>query len=130
MATLSAPIDPAPIDPPDTLTTREAADYLGIKPETLYAYASRGLVKGLPGPRGRGRRYRREDLEPLRARSAGPAAQALRYGDPVLETQITRRPRSPSTSDSRVSATTTPSSPFCVVIAFMCASSGSSSVQP
>lgn len=74
---------------PDTLSTQEAAAYLGIKPETLYAYASRGLVKGLPGPRGRGRRYRREDLEPLRERSAGPAAQALRYGDPVLETRIT-----------------------------------------
>lgn len=74
---------------PDTLSTQEAAAYLGIKPETLYAYASRGLVKGLPGPRGRGRRYRREDLEPLRERSAGPAAQAMRYGDPVLETQIT-----------------------------------------
>lgn len=77
-------------EPTDTLSTREAAAYLGIKPETLYAYVSRGLVKGLPGPRGRGRRYRRADLEPLRARSAGPAAQALGYGEPVLETRITR----------------------------------------
>jgi citrate synthase len=73
-----------------SLSSREAAAYLGIKVETLYAYASRGLVKGLPGPRGRGRRYRREDLEPLRARSAGPAAQALRFGEPVLDTRITR----------------------------------------
>jgi len=78
------------IQPTETLSTREAADYLGIKPETLYAYVSRGLVKGLPGPRGRGRRYRRADLEPLRARSAGPAAQALGYGEPVLDTRITR----------------------------------------
>jgi citrate synthase len=76
-------------DTPDTISSQEAAAFLGIKPETLYSYVSRGLVKGLPGPRGRGRRYRREDLEPLRARSAGPAAQALRYGEPVLETQIT-----------------------------------------
>lgn len=74
----------------ETLSSEEAAAYLGIKRETLYAYASRGLVKGLPGARGRGRRYRREDLEPLRLRSAGPAASALRYGEPVLETRITR----------------------------------------
>ncbi|MCW5635168.1 MAG: helix-turn-helix domain-containing protein, partial [Rubrivivax sp.] len=73
-----------------TLSSKEAAAWLGIKLETLYAYASRGLVKGLPGARGRGRRYRREDLEPLRVRSAGPAAGALRYGEPVLETGITR----------------------------------------
>ncbi len=74
----------------DTLSSQEAAAYLGIKLETLYAYASRGLVKGLAGARGRGRRYRRADLDPLRARSAGPAASALRYGEPVLETRITR----------------------------------------
>src|SRR5262245_45269308 len=77
--------------PSDTgLSSQEAADYLGVKVQTLYAYASRGLVKGLPGPRGGGRRYRREDLEPLRTRGAGPAAKALRFGDPVLDTRITR----------------------------------------
>jgi citrate synthase len=73
-----------------TLSSQEAAQYLGIKVATLYAYASRGLVKGLAGPRGQGRRYRREDLEPLRARGFGPAAQALRFGEPVLDTRITR----------------------------------------
>ena len=72
------------------LSSREAAAHLGVKVETLYAYASRGLVKGQAGPRGQGRRYRREDLEPLRARGAGPAAQAMRFGDPVLDTRITR----------------------------------------
>jgi len=77
--------------PPDAaLSSQQAAAYLGVKVETLYAYASRGLVKGLPGSRGGGRRYRREDLEPLRARSAGPAAKAMRFGEPVLDTRITR----------------------------------------
>ena len=72
------------------LSSQDAAAYLGIKVQTLYAYASRGLVKGLPGARGQGRRYRREDLESLRARREGAAAQALRFGEPVLDTRITR----------------------------------------
>jgi citrate synthase len=81
---------------PETLSSREAAALLGIKLETLYAYASRGLVRSLPGARGRGRRYTRADLEGLRLRSAGPAAGALRFGDPVLDTRITRMtPRGP-----------------------------------
>src|SRR5258705_13353352 len=76
--------------PQDALTSREAAEFLGIKLQTLYAYASRGLVKGAPGANGRGRRYTRADLDGLRARSAGPAAGALRFGDPGLGTRITR----------------------------------------
>lgn len=77
-------------DPGTMLSSEEAAAYLGIKRETLYAYVSRGLVKGRSAGAGRARHYRREDLEPLRARSTGPAANALRYGEPVLETRITR----------------------------------------
>jgi citrate synthase len=74
----------------DPLTARAAADLLGVKVQTLYAYASRGLLSSLPGTRGRARRYARGDLEALRARSAGAAANALRFGEPVLETRITR----------------------------------------
>jgi len=74
----------------DPLGAREAAEYLGVKLQTLYAYASRGRLKSLEGTRGRARRYARADLDALRARSAGPAANALRFGDPVLETSITR----------------------------------------
>lgn len=75
---------------------REAASLLGIKVQTLYAYASRGLVRSIPTAGGRARQYRREDLERLRARSEarsghGPvAAGALRFGEPVLESAITR----------------------------------------
>jgi citrate synthase len=76
--------------PQDAMTSRQAAEFLGIKLQTLYAYASRGLVKGAPGAKGRGRRYTRADLDGLRARSAGPAASALRFGEPVLDTRITR----------------------------------------
>ena len=75
---------------PERMSAREAADFLGVKLQTLYAYASRGLLASAPSPGSRGRRYARADLERLRARSAGPAASALRFGEPVLDTRITR----------------------------------------
>lgn len=72
----------------------EAARLLGVKRETLYAYASRGLVRSAPAPGMRERFYHRDDLERLRARSqaraghAAVAAGALRWGEPVLETRV------------------------------------------
>ncbi len=77
------------------LTAAEAAGFLEVKRATLYAYASRGLVRSVPGDRGRERRYLRADLERLRARrdaraGHGPvAAGALRWGEPVLDSAIT-----------------------------------------
>ncbi len=76
------------------MTGREAAAYLEVKRETLYAYVSRGLLRGVPAERGRERLYLREDIERLKARhdarsGHGPvAASALRWGEPVLETAI------------------------------------------
>jgi citrate synthase len=76
------------------LDGRAAAAFLGVKRETLYAYASRGLVRSEPGPAGRGRRYAREDLVRLKARhdarsGHGPvAAGALHWGEPILETKV------------------------------------------
>lgn len=76
------------------LPAKDAARYLGVKLATLYAYASRGLVRSEPGPKGRGRRYARSDLERLKSRGDaraghGPvAAGALRWGEPVLATAI------------------------------------------
>ncbi len=77
------------------LDTAEAIDRLGVKPQTLYAYVSRGLVHSEPvpaGPGGRGtrsRRYRRADVERLaergtrrRPRGEGPEV--------VVDTAITR----------------------------------------
>ncbi len=73
----------------------QALEILGIKRKTLYAYVSRGLVRSVPSPDGRTRRYAREDLLRLRSRREsrsghGPvAAAALRWGEPVLESAIT-----------------------------------------
>jgi citrate synthase len=72
------------------VSAREAARLLGVKPATLYAYVSRGLLESMPAARGRARRYRRADLDRLRAegRRAGASA-ALRWGEPVLDSSIT-----------------------------------------
>src|SRR6185436_7107615 len=77
------------------LSARQATAMLGVKPETLYTYVSRGLLRSIPGDSPRERLYSREDVESLVARSRaraghGPtAASALRWGDPVLESAIT-----------------------------------------
>jgi citrate synthase len=83
-------------DSPDWVTAADASRLLGVKRETLYAYASRGLLRSATatGAGARGRVYCREDVDRLRARSQaraghGPvAASALRWGEPVLETRI------------------------------------------
>jgi len=76
-------------DPIGTVDAREAAALLGVKPATLYAYVSRGLLASHAGPGGRARCYRRADIERLRARREGSASSALRWGEPVLESSIT-----------------------------------------
>ena len=83
-------------DPREWVTTAEASRLLGVKRETLYAYASRGLLRSASatGPGAKGRVYAREDVDRLRARSqarsghGAAAASALRWGEPVLETRI------------------------------------------
>jgi len=47
------------------LTARQAADRLGVKLDTLYAYVSRGRLGSIMVPGTRERRYRSEDVEAL-----------------------------------------------------------------
>jgi citrate synthase len=57
------------------LTAREAADRLGVKLDTLYAYVSRGRLGSVAVPGTRQRRYRAEEVEALRdPASAAPRA--------------------------------------------------------
>ncbi len=78
----------------ETLSAAQAARRLGVKPATLYTYVSRGWLQSLPGPRARERRYRADEVEALRARSAAGkghgavAADALGWGQPVVETAV------------------------------------------
>lgn len=79
----------------DLLTRDEAVAVLGIKPQTLYCYVSRGFIRRVPQSDGRSSFYLREDVENVRAKSAarsghGPAAaSAMRWGEPVIGTGIT-----------------------------------------
>jgi len=80
----------------DWLTAREAMARLGLKPQTLYAYVSRGLIEAR-NDAGDSRRslYRAEDVAKLahrKARGRRPAAiaeDAIAYGEPVLASGIT-----------------------------------------
>jgi citrate synthase len=94
---MDRPVDPSPLEErAEHVTAREAIALLGVRLPTLYAYVSRGWVRSVPGPRRRGRLYARADLERLKARHdarAGHAAvaiDALRWGEPVLDSAITR----------------------------------------
>ena len=79
------------------LSSTEACSELGIRPQTLYSYVSRGLVRSEIGDqRRRTRQYHREDIErlrhqkELRAHPEAAAGRALRAGDPVLESALSR----------------------------------------
>ena len=77
------------------LSSTEAARYLGVSRQTLYAYVSRGWVRSEAGDNSRSRRYNRLDLERLRQRKevrSEPARKlttALSWGVPLLETELT-----------------------------------------
>ena len=70
------------------LTTEQAAQVLGVKAATVYAYVSRGQLTRHPGPDRRSSRFERAEVERLAARSRhGGRAGAL---DVVLDTELTR----------------------------------------
>jgi citrate synthase len=78
------------------LDAEAAATLLGVKRQTLYAYASRGLLRAEPDPqRRRASRYRRQEVEALLARQeqrrqpALAAARGLHWGLPVLASSLT-----------------------------------------
>lgn len=78
------------------LSAQEAAAELGISLATLYAYASRGMLRSeaVPGDP-RARRYPKKDVERLREKKElrkepeRVAPKALDWGAPVLESAIT-----------------------------------------
>ena len=59
------------IDGHEFYTTEEACGLLGVKPATLYAYVSRGLLRRYRQGIKRQRLYRRGEVEALRAFKPG-----------------------------------------------------------
>jgi citrate synthase len=63
------------IDGEEYLTVEEAAGLMGVKPATLYAYVSRGIVRSYRQGIKRQRLYRRAEIEQLtRMAPSGPEA--------------------------------------------------------
>lgn len=80
----------------DWLTATDVMTRLGLKPQTLYAYVSRGLIEARADPSDSRRRlYRAVDvgrLEHRKQRGRRPAAiaeDAIAWGEPVLSSDIT-----------------------------------------
>lgn len=94
LGALSGASDPA--QEGELLTAAQAAAFLDVKPATLYAYVSRGLLRSYPQGAGHVHRYSRGDLLRLKTRAEarsghGPvAASALDFGEPVLESAVTK----------------------------------------
>lgn len=70
------------------LTATEATTLLGVKPATLYAYVSRGLVARERVPGGRTSRYARADVERLAGRQRTSAGRSGGV-EVVIETELT-----------------------------------------
>lgn len=81
---------PEPGSRPDAprLTTREAAELLGVKPETVYAYVSRGQLSSVRAAGGRGSTFDTEEVRAL-ARRSGRREPSPAGGDLAFRTGIT-----------------------------------------
>ncbi|WP_223639479.1 citrate synthase family protein [Corallococcus sp. EGB] len=80
----------------ELLRADEAAALLGVKRATLYTYVSRGLVRCVPEKGTKENRYLRVDVERLKTRHdaraghAAVASGALRWGEPVIDSSVSR----------------------------------------
>jgi citrate synthase len=79
--------------PEQFLSGTQAADFLGVKVATLYAYASRGLIESVASDKGRERCYRLSDLIKLRQSSRGYKSvkdtDAPVWTGPIIKSSIT-----------------------------------------
>ncbi|KOV99833.1 citrate synthase [Streptomyces sp. NRRL B-1140] len=84
--------DPAPLGAERRLSTKEAAELLGVKPETVYAYVSRGQLSSRRVSGGRGSTFDAQEVEALARRNRREGAGASGSGsggDLSVRTRIT-----------------------------------------
>jgi citrate synthase len=113
------------VDDGERLTTREAARRLGVKPETVYAYVSRGQLTSTREPGGRGSTFDAEEIDALLRRgrrepaASGDGVQPIHTGITLIEadryyyrgvdaTELTRRYRFEEIADWLWTGTMTP----------------------
>ncbi|MGW0293737.1 citrate synthase [Streptomyces tuirus] len=73
--------EPAPMDAERRLSTREAAELLGVKPETVYAYVSRGQLSSRRVSGGRGSTFDAGEVEALARRNRRDSSGGSGLGD-------------------------------------------------
>lgn len=87
--------DPTSCRQPDFLDAKASLALLGVRPQTLYAYVSRGAIRSVPQPGTKAHLYSRSDIERVIARAAAraghaaAAAGAMDHGPPIVSSGIT-----------------------------------------
>ncbi|MEU5778629.1 citrate synthase family protein [Streptomyces venezuelae] len=71
------------------LSTKEAAELLGVKPETVYAYVSRGQLSSRRGPGSRGSTFDAKEVQALARRNRREPAGPTTANELSVRTRIT-----------------------------------------
>src|SRR5690242_9676368 len=70
---------------PHLLTTEEVAVRLGVKPTTVYAYVSRGLLPSIRNAEGKGSLFAKSDIDAFVARRTRPTTPAISTGITLIK---------------------------------------------
>ncbi|WP_369190507.1 citrate/2-methylcitrate synthase [Streptomyces sp. R08] len=82
--------EPAPGHPERRLNTKETAELLGVKPDTVYAYVSRGQLSSRREPGGRGSTFDAKEVEALARRNRRESSGSSGSGGELsVRTRIT-----------------------------------------